>query len=408
MSSVALLSNYKTRNLGNLALTQVVQRLLTEAYGADHLLGLHRLPHPVAEQAARGEPSQWTGRLEHQIGRLSDLTAPPPEAYGERRPGLASVPKETADPNAARRAAVALAHTAVGTRVRARLDRSTARTHVGAMLAADTVVWNPGGELNLSSTPTSRLVDLAVAMDQGRRTAMVNFSFEATDEAMAYFRVQARRLDRVIGRDQRTTEAMVDLGVDTSHVRLAPDAVFLLGSEVIPELGPAADQVRREVVGIVLHGLTDIDAPAWARVVQGVRRTGRAVEVISSHRATDGRAIDHLVAATGPGQVTVLPEFSEIGPYLRHLGGLDAIVTGRFHSAVMGLLAGITVVGVDTYGSKVAGGLTTAGLASAAVSGTDWPEQAVAIIEAGPVLAPSALHDIRARVLDAWRLTFPL
>ncbi len=407
MTTVALLSNYRTRNLGNLALTRVVQRLLAEAYGAEHLQALHRLPHPIAELTAAGDVSTWTDHLQRFVGPLDRLARPPASAYGERQPGLAALAKESAAPSRARSAALRVVHTRAGTRLRARLDRKKGQAHVAGILAAGAVVWNPGGELNSRSTPTSRLVDLTLALDQHRRVAMVNFSFEATPEALDYFRRQAPRLDRVIGRDQRTIDAMVDLGVEASRARLSPDAVFLLGSSVIPELA-AVHGGRRGKVGVVLHGVIDIDARAWARVVDGVRRTGRSVEILSSHRSSDSRVIDQLLAETGDGQVTVLPEFTDIGTYVSHLGGLDAVVTGRFHSAVMGLLAGTTVVGVDTYGSKVAGGLAAAGLASAAVCGADWPDQAMAIIEAGPVLSAQDLAGIRSRILEAWHQTFPL
>ena len=63
----------------------------------------------------------------------------------------------------------------------------------------------------------------------------------------------------------------------------------------------------------------------------------------------------------GDAGLTVLPEFTDIPRYLAHLAGLRAVVTARFHTAVMALVCGTTVVGVDTYGHKIAGGLATAG-----------------------------------------------
>jgi hypothetical protein len=62
MADVALLSNHKTRNLGNLALTQVVQRLLVERYGVEHVVALHRLPHPIADIATRPATRSASGR----------------------------------------------------------------------------------------------------------------------------------------------------------------------------------------------------------------------------------------------------------------------------------------------------------------------------------------------------------
>jgi len=408
MTTVALLSNYRTRNLGNVALTRVVQRLMADVYGSDHLLALHKLPHPVGALSAVGDPEGWVRRLEHQVGPLRDLPAPPASAYGERPLGLAPLILVQASTSRVQRAVLDLGHTWVGTRLRARKDRPAARTHVAGIVAADDVVWNVAGELNLVSDPTSRLVDMAVALDQGKRTAMVNFSFEPTDAALAHLRVLAPRLDCVIGRDQRTVDALVDLGVAAGRAHLAPDAAFLVGSDTLPELAVPPTSTRRGVVGIALHGVIPIDAPRWARVYTELERQGHQVEIISSHRAIDGPVIDQLQAATGGRDLTVQPEFTEIEPYMAHLSGLDAVVTGRFHTAVLGLLAGTTVVGVDTYGTKIIGGMGAAGLDDVVASGPDWPDQALARVAAAPIVGPDELARIRGQILDVWTRAFPL
>ena len=403
-ADVVLLSNFKTRNLGNLALTTTVQRLLADAYGADHLISVHRMPHPIVEVATRGPLDGWVTRVESQLGPLDTLGPPPRTAYGEQTPGLASLGKEQGEPSATRAVATRLAHTGLGTRVRARLERQGGRVHAGAIVAASDVVWNPGGELNEHSTPYGRMLDLAIALQQEHRASIVNFSLEATPAALAYFERVGPRLHQIIGRDERTVSAMVDLGVE--QARLSPDAVFLVGSPVLPELPLPPPPPRREVIGIVLHGLTSIDAGSWATVVNRARRAGLAVEILSSHKTVDGRVIKQLLDETGDDGVTVLPEFTDIPTYLTHLGQLQAVVTGRFHSAVMGLLCGTTVVGVDTYGTKIAGGLAAAGFGGAIAAGTDWPDQAEAIISAQPRADPASIEQVRSRILEAWGEAF--
>jgi polysaccharide pyruvyl transferase WcaK-like protein len=408
VTDVALLSNYRTRNLGNLALTRSVQRLLADAYGTDHLLALHRLPHPIADVAAASDVDRWASSLAKTVGPLDGLPPARSTDRGEREPELAPVAKEESTPSLPRRMTVQLAHTTAGTRVRARLDRDAGRAHLGALLGADDVVWNPGGEINTLSTPTTRLVEIEAALSRARRVAMVNLSFEATKETRAFFARRGARLDAVIGRDERTVAELVDLGVPAERARLSPDAVFLLGSDLLPELAPPPRREVRDVVGIVLHGLTPIDAAKWGRVVEHIRAMGSRIEILSSHKAVDGKVIDQLLEAAGDASLTVLPEFTEIGPYLAHLSKLRAVVAARFHTAVMGLVSGTTVVGVDTYGRKVAGGLTTAGFTGAIATGDDWPEQAASIIEAGPTAATADIDATRARVRSVWGEVFPL
>ena len=110
----------------------------------------------------------------------------------------------------------------------------------------------------------------------------------------------------------------------------------------------------------------------------------------------------------GDAGLTVLPEFTDIPRYLAHLVGLRAVVTARFHTAVMALVCGTTVVGVDTYGHKIAGGLATAGFGAAVASGSDWPEQAGSIIAAGRRPDHASLATTRARIRTTWERVFPL
>jgi polysaccharide pyruvyl transferase WcaK-like protein len=403
--NVVLLSNYRTRNLGNLTLTRVVQRLLADRFGPEHLIALHRLPHPLADLASRGDLDQWVPALASIIGPLDDLPGPAPSAFGERAPDLAAATRERT-PSGPRQVTTRMAHTALGTRLRARLDRDAGRAHVGALLAGSDVVWNPGGELNTLSTPTSRLLDTAVALDRGRRMSMVNFSLETTPGSLAFLRRRAPRLHTVIGRDERTTAAFVDLGLDADRVRLSPDAVFLTGSSVLPEVAVPRAATRREAVGIVLHGATAIDPAPWRRVVDAARRDGAQIEVLSSHKTVDGAVIDQLMTAVGPDRVTILPEFTDVVSYLAHLSTLRAVVTARLHTAILALLTGITVVGVDTYGTKVAGALTTAGFSGAVASGADWADAATAIIERGPIADDARIDEVRKRILAVWDRAF--
>ena len=57
--NVALLANFRTRNLGNHALTRVMQSLVVRAYGDERTLRLHRMPHPVTEVVTTAPPERW-------------------------------------------------------------------------------------------------------------------------------------------------------------------------------------------------------------------------------------------------------------------------------------------------------------------------------------------------------------
>ncbi len=231
---------------------------------------------------------------------------------------------------------------------------------------------------------------------------MVNLSFEPTPETIDFFRRRAPRFHRVIGRDEQTVRTLVDLGVEPDRAVLAPDAVFLIGSDLLPQFAPPPPAAKRDVVGLVPNGLTAIDGERWGVVAEEIRRQGSKIEILSSHKVKDELVINQLIETVGAGRVTLVPEFTDISTYMAHLGGLRAVVTGRFHTAVMALICGTTVVGVDTYGQKVAGGLGAAGFGATVAEGPDWPEQAAAIVAAGRTASAVSIDRTRKLVLDVW------
>lgn len=396
-----LLANLRTRNLGNIALTQVMRRLLELQFGEDNVVPAHRAPHAVVELVVRSAPSSWAARVDRRVGR--DRAEAPPVLSAALSPAGA----ESRTPSLTRRAGRWLAHTRPGLEARALKDRAAARAHYGRLAGCDEALWVPGGEISTLTHPRNRLLDMIYALDRGLCVGMANFSFEPSPQTLSVFRTFAARLAAVIVRDVQSIEPLTDAGVAAAAIRTCPDAVFMLGSPLIPDY-VVTPKVRSETVGIVLHGAKSVDSASWARLIDELHRQGHPVQIISSHLEHDHKVIaDVLGSVRTRSAVAVAPEFLDVQGYLDHLSGLRGVVTARFHTAVMGFVTGTPTVGVDTYGNKVRGGLTAAGLGSYAAPENEWVDYVLDALAGDPPSA-STLGDIRTQILDTYAAAFPL
>ncbi len=404
---LALLSNFQTRNLGNLILTTVIQRVLGLSYAEQPLIALHRLNHAVARTVTRQPIEQWVPKLQHALNPI-DALREDALPLGERSPVRPSSHREEADPGWLRAASRQLVQTRPALQVRARAGRKDARAHVAAMLAADDIVWNAAGEIYAHGRPFGRLLELEIALANRKATAIVNFSFEPGPEVVSAFQRILPRLSLAISRDLRTADALKAFGMPADRIGVSPDAAFLIGSSLAPEFAPNPTATKQDAVGIVLHGATPIDIDNWSAVVRIARQAGLQVHILSSHLQVDRTSIEQLVHAVGSEGVLVLPEFTDAASYCRHLSGLQLVVTGRFHTAVMSIVSQTAVVGVDTYGTKVAGGLQLAGFGDSVATGTNWSRAVERHIHHPLVAEHDRLEDCRRRVIDAYTSRFPL
>jgi polysaccharide pyruvyl transferase WcaK-like protein len=403
--TAALLANFRTRNVGNQALTSVMQSLVVRAYGDQATLRLHRMPHPVTDLVTRRPPQEWSAAAQRLV-HLDPRTAEPGPAV-HRTAQLPAAGAESAAPGLARRVATWAGHTTPGLWARAVQNRPAARDHLAALLAVDDVIWVPAGEIHTEGVPVGRILDISLAQGAGKRIMLVDLSFEPSPGARPHFERLAPGVHLAVPRDEPSAARFVDVGVPAERVRVVPDAVFLLGSGVLPELRVRRAGRARPRLAVVLHGLTAVDTEPWRRAISLAIERGWEVEVISSHLEQDVVAIRELLAGGLADRVSVAPEITDVQTYLDRLAGFSALLTARFHSAVMGVLAGVVVCALDSYGTKVATGLQAAGLGDLVltpegVASGPWIDQFEHRLDHAQPVAVDDVSKLQNRILTSY------
>jgi polysaccharide pyruvyl transferase WcaK-like protein len=408
--SVALLTNLRSRNLGNLALSTAIQRLMSSAYGSEQLISLHRLPRPTIKLLTAGEdsgPTVWLRRLEGHLGNPDDLVrdAEAP-TRGERKPAMTS--GWTGGSKSTTRAlAKKLGETNIALRANSYSQRTKARKHVAGILQGRDVVWNVAGEILRTRFEAARLLELTLAQGKKHPTAMINFTFEPSPRANEIYKSLMPKLSLAIARDEKAVARVLELGMAPERALYCPDAVFLVGSPFLPEF-EIDPQPKRETIGLLFRGGVNTDIDQWTTIIRMIRRKGLEVDLLSSHQEVDIDLMEKLSAAVDDEGVRVTPEFESVRHFCLHLSGLHALVTTRIHPAIMALCCSTPVLAIDTYGTKMADGLGAAGFGSCVVDANTWEDGVERTIENPAPVDEARLAACRQRIFETYRTRFPL
>lgn len=388
-----LLSNVKTKNLGNVALTHIAAHLLSEQ--GLRLSVRHRPPHAFTEAIVRHPHSEWKQRVERVLPQA------PVNESTEIPPPLASISESTARSAVIEGLARPILRSRPVNAVRAFRAQQSAAQYFGALAEADHAFWVPAGELLETRHPVERELSMQFLVDRSVPVSVLNFSYEPHERTSRMFRRLGAAFDDCVVRDATSADRLRSDGIDADSISVCPDFVFMANSRDVPDLQlPDPGERNEQRIGLVFHGMTAIDRASWLEVVRLLRLRGLDPVILSSHPAVDARAIRTMQRAAD-GELSVLtPADESVRSYMEVLANLGGVVTSRFHSAVLAAVVQTPVVGVDSYGTKVRGGLAAAGLQHAAGDGRsgNWAEWAVEQLASKPVLTLRELERIRDQV----------
>jgi polysaccharide pyruvyl transferase WcaK-like protein len=419
MTRPVLLSNYRTVNLGNQALTAELQAVFAELTGGP-VHGVHRLPSVFEARLLRlHERGLWSRELQ------AVLTA------GIREPaGDVNTRTEAIDPapiehgvagrswlgtrNTRRRQAARHLRRLPGAR---ELFEHQARANVARRAAllehADEVIYVPAGEINPFGFPIGRFFELALAQAAEVPVALVNFSVERPPTVIGELSQQLfPAVERFAVRDERSGELVVDLGGRADRVAVVPDAVILTSELSDKERLRASKrwQPLAGATGIVANGLHgSSDAEGWCELVQELQHLGHRPVFLSSEAALDKAWFRAMRARLGS-DVAIAPEISDRREFLGLLGQLRGVVTARLHTAVLAAVAGAPTVALEAGSHKVGGALATIGLGHRCIriGPEGWPTSAIQALTEATAPRSDEIERVRHRVRAAYREMFPM
>jgi hypothetical protein len=354
--SAAFLANFRSVNLGNDALTAEVGRHLRDAYGAANVTGFHRLAESLNTRlraqradAFAPEADDWARRVAAAPARARDVGGLEAMEFGVHHQAMLG------GPGSARRvAAAAITRLPFVRSVRAARQSAAVLDQLAREAAHDHVVYMPAGEINPAGEPVTRLLEVAVAQRGGNRTALVNFSFEPTALVAQLAREVLPRCNAVYVRDERSIPRLADSGARAASIRVVPDAV--IGAD-IQRRAPVRAVER---VGVAFNATLDsANLRVWIAAVTALQELGIDVTLLSNEHGRDERSLARVARETS---APLLPPPTSFVDYARGLTHLDLVVSTRFHTLVLALVAGVRAVGVEGTSDRIRGAFDVFGL----------------------------------------------
>jgi polysaccharide pyruvyl transferase WcaK-like protein len=217
--------------------------------------------------------------------------------------------------------------------------------------AADGVIMNGGGLLadHLVRYLPGRMFALHAALQAGRPTAIVNYSFAVTrPELLDWVAPVMRGITLHAVRESRSRERLLDIGVDPRRIMVTRDAAFATMPPTAPTLTSDTP-----TIAIQVRGDRTPDLDAWVELIAALRtRFGaRVVYLAGCHKhdppiqaALQQRSdLDNVGA---PGNVDELKAA---------IAGSHVLITDRYHGLVFAAMTGTPFVPMTSTTLKTAG-----------------------------------------------------
>ncbi len=343
---VILITRAVSRNQGNVALSRVWHRLLTDAFPGERIATLERIPMALKRYdhawfAAHADPVAAFDALARRLARRSARA--PRTARDDAIMLDPDLTRRTRSPRL-RRFKLRTWIARLGSYDRAFIDRQ------GTLAGGELAVLNAAGEFMPGSTdtPIQYMLDLRIAQLLGLKTAFVNTSFQLADALTTRLAVHTlEAADLVLFRD-RVSEARYREAGGTRPLILSPDAAMMTRDPAVPRAPTGR-------IGLTLAGplaTSESARTAWLHLALSLRRDGLEPVFVTNEWFSDAPifaawAREHGFETHGLGL--------EVGPFGDLLAGLDVVVSARLHTGVLALLAGAGIVPVEIGTTKISG-----------------------------------------------------
>lgn len=371
---VVLITKTATSNKGNQALSAAWLRMLQAAFPDAAVRTMERRPRHLLQYSLKkiaAAPDPWAAfdQLAGEIAALApgpDLAGPPPPP----RIALAEAGEHKPLPLAGLRKRLNLRGLLAG----AGKDKAAYLKRLSAFQRADLVISNPAGEIYPDGAEVTfiHLLDIYVAKKAGARAGLVNHTLEIRDPTLKrLFPELYRRLDIVEFRDEKSRDALREMGGDAETPIVAPDLALTTPP---PEQRPA----RRPKVGVAIHTTEAANAgqlDGWRELIARLREAGFDLVFVSNELPLDAPIYETLASG-----IPVEGWGLEFGPYTEFLAGFDFLVTSRMHTGILAMAAGTPIVAVEPTAFKMTGLFQEVGLDAVVIrpSEAGWVDRALA------------------------------
>lgn len=352
---IALITKTRTQNQGNQALSIAWRDYLSSRYPAADIRLLERAPKYLKQYTASSlAGASDTLAAFDRIARAM-LAKMPPETGID--PSVWEVRHDPAQSQVVRflrlRQALRLSSRLAGLGV----GEANYLKRLRFFTQADLVVVNPAGEFQRDARDTALhyLLETRCAQLAGCRTALVNLSFEVEDETIIRLSDYVfSACDIVEFRDNDSQEHFTRNGGSRS-VAVLPDAAILSRISRSDKQGSAGLALAINALQVNANGLEE----KWDQLLAELGQEF-SVTLTSNEWTTDFPFWKRYLSNKN---IKCDGQFLDYSAYARFLAGFDVVVSSRLHTCILGLVAGVAVVPVETGTFKLTGFFSRIGMA---------------------------------------------
>jgi hypothetical protein len=371
----------------------------------DSVVPLHRLSEIYAADIPSENIGKWQRRVLSEAKRASSVGVPAVSSDGPAREVVVSRRGSRLTGRWGSRRHRVMHHVRWNTPARryfAAVEERAALRQLATILSVDNVVYNTAGELLSIGSPVSRMFELAVAAESGIPFAVVNVTYEPSNDMERLTRTVLPRAALIFARDERSRTRLIEHGVAADRVDVVRDCAFLFTPLIRAHGGRG--------VGVAISGTFDsAHVEPWTRCIRILATEHGGAEFVSNEYEGDIRFAS-LVAVRSGGALRIGPKFSDFRDYTAYLAGFDVVVTARFHTALLCSLIGVPWIGLEGTSRRIRGGMHGLIPEEQMLSATDakWPGEVSRLVPIAVSPSPAIIDLVRAEIIGAYEAAFPL
>ena len=353
---IVLITKTATQNQGNQALSIAWRNFLATLYPGSDVRLVERAPaylkrYTLARIAREADPvAAFDALARDLVSRMPAAPASDPSCWEVRH-------------DAQQQQVIRFLKLRQALRLRSRLAGLS--TGEGAYLSrlayicqAHLVVVNPAGEFQASGldTPLHYLLETRCAQLAGAHTAFVNLSFELADPVLTRLSDHVfRHCDLTEFRDTESLDHLRATGGTATPIIL-PDGAAM--SEIVRPAASGGGGLALAINALQVrdHGLSD----KWDAFMDRLLARG-PVTLTSNEWTTDFPFWSKYLEQE---EVSCEGQTLPFDKYARLLASYDVVISSRLHTCVLGLVAGVPVIPVETGTFKLSGFFNMIGMES--------------------------------------------
>lgn len=229
--------------------------------------------------------------------------------------------------------------------------RLTAKNFAAKLTMADAVVMNGGGLLadHLARYLPGRIFALHAALQAGRPTAIVNYSFAITQKPLLELVGPVlRRITVHAVRESVSRDHLLALGVDSERIIVTRDAAFAVPSPLVQKVDD-----NQPIVALQIRGDRPQDIAAWSDLIGALRaRFNARIAYVVGCQKNDPH-IHTALSAQGVLDSIIVPNSLE--EMKTAIGEAHVLITDRYHGIVFATQMGTPFVPLASTTHKTTG-----------------------------------------------------